>query len=130
MCRSCLQNFFNYYLSVEEVLIFRFTISICRIPGREQGADWCMVNTHGWFSYEIKLAPNRKNIICVTAGGESDNLRMIITIGEEKHAVEEKICGKKELSFVYNETEGKDSVRIRIDRASAHTPYVFSITVK
>ena len=103
---------------------------ICRIAGREQGADWCMVNTHGWFSYELKVAPNSKNIICVTAGSQSDTLKLTVTIGDEKHSVNEKVCGKKEVELIYNETEGKDCVRIRIDRASAYTPYVFSIAVK
>lgn len=100
---------------------------ICRVPGNKR---WSMVSTHGWFSYEIKVVPNGKNIICVTAGGESDELGLLVTIGEEEHLIQEHVKGKKELFFIYHEKEGKDSVRIRVDRANSNTPYVFSITVK
>ncbi len=103
---------------------------ICRIPGRGLGADWCIINTHGWFSYELKVAPNCKNIVSIVAGSQSDTLKFTVTIGDKKYSVNEKVCGKKEVELIYNEKEGKDCVRIRIDRASAHTPYVFSIAVK
>ena len=103
---------------------------ICRIPGNKRGADWSTVNAHGWFSYEIKVVSGCRNIICVTAGGEDDALHMIVTIGDEEHRVEEKVCGKKKLSFNYQETEGKNCVRIRFDRISQHTPYIYSVEVR
>ena len=100
---------------------------ICRVPGNKR---WSMVSTHGWFSYEIKIAANSENTICVTAGSESDTLSIIVTIGDDEHIVEEKVYGKKELLFTYKETEGKNTVRIRIDRNCADTPYIYSITVR
>jgi len=103
---------------------------ICRIPGNKRGADWSTVNTHGWFSYEIKVVPNSENIISVTAGSDGDTLSMVVTIGDEEYAVEERVFDKKEFLFTYEETKGKNNVRIRIDRASAYTPYIFSITVR
>ena len=102
---------------------------ICRIPGNKRGADWSTVNTHGWFSYEVKVMPNCENMICVTAGSDGGDLSLIVTIGDEVHNVAQSGSDKKELRFTYNETEGRDSVRIRIDRMTHFTPYIFSIGV-
>lgn len=101
----------------------------CRIPGNWRGADWSIVNTHGWFSYEVKVNPKCHNTICVEAGSDSNIIAFIVTIGDKKYVVNEQ-SDKKEFAFDYFEDAGASKVRVRIDRMSVHTPCIYSIKVK
>lgn len=102
---------------------------LCRIPAAGKGESWSTVNTHGWFSYEIKVIPNCNNKILVTAGSSKDFLNLIVTVGEEEHIFREKINHKKTVEINYKENKGMENVRIRFDRNSAEIPYIFTVEV-
>ena len=102
---------------------------ICRIPGNRAGLKWSMINAHGWFSYLLKLKKNAENEIVFTLGSATDTLSAEITIGDEKHVLNEPIRGKKDFAFFVKDA-GAGNVRVRIDRTDANTPLVFTIKVK
>ncbi len=105
---------------------------LCRIPGNRRGAQWSQINGHGWFSYEVKVAPNAENTFLLEMGSLTECLDVKITIGNAEYVVREEAPkgGKKQFAFVYAETKGADKVRIRIDRISPYTPLVYTICVK
>ena len=101
--------------------------ALCRIPGHRKGAEWSSINAHGWFSYEVAIAPNTVNTIRILMGSSSEQLDAAIDIGGQKHTIHDNIDGTREYCFNYVETEGKDAVRIRFDKISGCTPYIFWI---
>lgn len=103
--------------------------ALCRIPAAGKGESWSMVNTHGWFSYEIKVIPNKNNKILITAGTSKEFLNLIVTVGDEEHIFCEKINKKKIIEINYKENKGMESVRIRFDRNSSEIPYIFMVEV-
>ena len=68
---------------------------LCRIPGNRRGMEWSSINAHGWFSYELRVSPQKENRICVVIGSAGDQLDVKITVGEEEFVIREKACGKK-----------------------------------
>lgn len=105
-----------------------FEDGVCRIPGTNKGKDWSTVNAHGWFSYEINVKPNEENEITVVAKGSDGRLDMGVEIEGERTVVSENADGKKEIAIRYFAKE--KIARIRIDRTSAYTPFVYEIKVK
>ena len=105
-----------------------FEDGVCRIPGTNRGKAWSTVNAHGWFSYEIKVKPNVKNEIVIVAKGTDGQLDMLVDIDGEKTEIREKVEGKTKLKI--NFLAKNDAARIRIDRISSYTPYVYEIKVK
>lgn len=103
--------------------------SIYRIPGTGRGTSWSTVNTHGWFSYEIKVKPNAENIIKLTLGTHlCDDIDIKVSVDGAEYTFREKAAGKtKEVSIPYSSE--KSSVRIRFDRFTANTPCVHAICV-
>lgn len=112
-------NFSDTY--VEEDTIFR-------IPGTYRGAGFSAVNTHGWFSYEIKVKPNAENKIKVALSSMGDSIDIKVNIDGTEYTVNEKADGMKEFEFTY--TGDKDAIRIRFDRFTGNTPCVHWIAVK
>lgn len=104
--------------------------ALCRIPGSIRGMHWCSVNAHGWFSYLIKVKPHAKNVIKILMGSSGEELAVGITIGEKEHIIQESLEGRKEYCISYTEEAGQSAVRIRFDKISANTPFVFTIKVK
>ena len=102
----------------------------CRIPGSGRGKSWSLVNSHGWFSYEIKVKPDAEQLIKVVASSLSDKLKLKITIEDEIYNFDETVDGKKELVIHYKERKGNNTARIRFDRISAETPYIYQIVVE
>lgn len=102
---------------------------LCRLAGSDRGEKWNGVNAHGWFSYLIKVKPNEKNIIKLTAGGMNGTLKTAVTIGEEKFNVNNDEKSVKEYVLEYNEKAGKNEVRIRFDKISESVPCIYSIEV-
>jgi len=102
---------------------------ISRIPGNRKGEEWSTVNTHGWFSYEIKLVPYEENTIKFTASNPQGRISLTVTIGEKTYTIDEKADGKKEITLGFMENKGNDSIRIRFDRNSKYTPYIYNVKV-
>jgi hypothetical protein len=103
---------------------------LVRICGNRKGLEWSMINAHGWFSYEIAVkenAPNTVEIVCETKG---DSLDMKITLGKSETIIKESVDGKKVISIPYSAKAGETSVRIRFDRLSGNTPFVYTVKVK
>ncbi len=101
---------------------------LCRIPGNLRGAEWSLINAHGWFSYEVKVRPKSDNKITVKFGSFTRQLDVKVTIGEQSQEISEPIEGKRELTFDYK--AGKEStVRIRFDKISGNTPCVYTVKV-
>ena len=100
---------------------------LCRIAGNKKGAQWSSVNTHGWFSYNIKVKPNCENILKIELGSLSDMLDIDILIDNDNYTISEESKSKKEFTFRYNNKDNKDNIRIRFDRRSANTPCVYAI---
>ena len=103
---------------------------LCRIPGNIKGLKWSGINAHGWFSYEIRVKPNSKNVIKVLCGSVNGKLDAKITIDGNEQEIREEISDKKWLTFNYLEKGGKDKIEIRIDKISANVPLIFKIEVK
>ena len=88
----------------------------CRIPGNKASLRWSRINAHGWFSYEIKVKPEKENTISFLLGSATDFLSIQIIIGNKTHVIKENISGLKEYTFPYLADEtGK--VRIRIGKS-------------
>lgn len=102
---------------------------LCRLAGSSKGAEWCAINAHGWFSYLIKVVPNSKNIIKISADALGANPEMKVTIGGEEHILTREENGVSEYELIYTEAHGDDSVRIRFDKISNATPCVYTIKV-
>lgn len=100
---------------------------LCRFPGNKS-STWSQINAHGWFSYELKVKKNSTNRISFSLGSATENLSIQITIGEAVHFIKENLSGKKDYVFEYKATN-EDTVRIRIDRVDANTPFIFNIKV-
>lgn len=105
-----------------------FEDGLCRIPGTNRGKAWSTVNAHGWFSYEINVKPNTENEIVIVAKGSDNHLDLSVTLDGETTVIREEIEGKKEIKIKYHAKERL--ARIRIDRISAYTPYIYEIKVK
>ena len=103
---------------------------ICRIPGTNRGKSFSTVNAHGWFSYLIKVKKNSQNKITVSAKGENGNIDFCLDLDGTAHEIHEKSAALTDIEIDYNETEGKEYIRLRIDRISADTPFVYTIKVK
>ena len=100
---------------------------ICRIPGTNRGKKFSSVNAHGWFSYEVKARPNTENTLVVLVKGTDGQIDFSITVGEESFNISEKAAGQKEYVFKFTESAGCDFVRVRIDRISGYTPFIYEI---
>ncbi len=103
---------------------------VCRIPGDARGAEWCSINAHGWFSYEIALKPGAENEIIVEWAAYNEDIDAVVTIGDSEFEIHEQAPEKKEVIFKYTAGAGEDKVRIRFDRLSGNTPCVYTIKVK
>lgn len=101
----------------------------CRIPGNSVGTQWSSVNSHGWFSYLIKIKPNSENKIKIIMENSDGEIDCYITIGDEKYTIHEKTTSKKEITLKYFESHGDNYVRIRFDRNSRYVPFVYRIIV-
>lgn len=100
---------------------------ICRIAGSKRGRAWSTVNSHGWFSYCVNVKPYCNNILKIELGSLTDTLDIDILIDNNSYTISEKIKGKKEFTFVYNNNADKAYIRLRFDRRSANTPCVYTI---
>ena len=103
---------------------------IFRIPGTGLGKAWSMVNAHGWFSYELKVKPNQVNEISVFAKGSDGKLNYSIDLDGEKTLVNKEGDELTETLVRFTENKGNTTVRIRIDRTTGYTPYIYQIKVK
>lgn len=101
---------------------------VCRIPGTNRGKDWSTVNAHGWFSYLLKTKPNEENEITVVAKGSNGNLEMSVDIEGEKTVYCKRTDIKEEIKIKY--FAKNTTARIRIDRISSYTPFIYEIKVK
>ncbi len=101
---------------------------VCRIPGTNRGKAWSTVKAHGWFSYEIKVKPDAENEIVIVAKGSDGQLDMSVDIDGEKRVIRQAADGKTEVKLAYYAKN--QTARIRIDRISGYTPYVYEIKVK
>jgi hypothetical protein len=100
----------------------------CRTPGHKPGSNWSSINAHGWFSYEMAVKKNSLNTVSCTLEGSGGQLDVKITVGDvskEFHITGE---GLHTLTLDYS-AKNEEYVRIRFDRISANTPFVYSVTV-
>ncbi len=105
-----------------------FEDGVCRIPGSNRGKAWSTVNAHGWFSYEIQVKPNEENEIIIVAKGSDGHLDMRVEFDGEKTTVRQETEGKTQVKIKY--FAKAQTARIRIDRISAYTPFIYEIRVK
>lgn len=105
-----------------------FEDGVCRIPGTNRGKAWSTVNAHGWFSYEIKVKQNVENEIIVVAKGRDGRLDFSVEIDGKKTFINQTTDRKTEIKLSH--FAKSDVVRIRIDRISANTPFIYEIKVK
>ena len=103
-----------------------FEDGLCRIPGTNRGKKFSTVNAHGWFSYEMKVKPNAENTVAVTVKGSDGHIDFSVTVGEQLFEVRETAEDKKTFTFSVNAGDA-DTVRVRIDRISGNTPYIYEI---
>ena len=102
----------------------------CRIPGTNRGKNFSTVNAHGWFSYEMKVKPNSLNTLVIVAEGTDGHLDFKLTVDEDSVEIHEMQDGMAEFEFDFEETEGKNAIRIRLDRISGFTPYFYELKIK
>ncbi len=101
---------------------------VCRIPGTNRGKAWSTVNAHGWFSYELKVNKGVENEITIVAKGTDGKLDMSVEIDGDTTRISKNVEGKTQVKIGY--FAKSDAVRIRIDRISANTPFIYEIKVK
>ena len=101
---------------------------VCRIPGTNRGKAWSTVNAHGWFSYEINVKPGVDNEIVIVAKGSDGKLDMSVEINGDTKRISRKVEGKTQVKIGY--FAKSEVARIRIDRISANTPFIYEIKVK
>ena len=101
---------------------------VCRIPGTNRGKAWSTVNTHGWFSYEIKVQKDKENEIEIVTKGSNGQIDMSVEIDGQKTMIRRRAEGKIGIKLSY--FTKSDIARIRIDRISANTPFIYQIKVK
>ena len=101
---------------------------VCRIPGTNRGKAWSTVNTHGWFSYEIAVQKEKENEIEIVAKGSDGKLDMSVDIDGQKTEIRQNAEGKTSVKLRY--LAKASTARIRIDRISANTPFIYEIKVK
>lgn len=102
---------------------------VCRIPGTDRGRAFSTVNAHGWFSYEITITPYAENKIVLLARGSDGNIHYSVDVNGETTLVREKSADAKETVVCYKEERGETIARIRIDRISSFTPFIYTIKV-
>ena len=100
-----------------------------RITGNRNGLKWSSINAHGWFSYKLKVIPEKENIIKVSAGAVSGNLNIKVTLGDKEYIVNKSSAEKTELEFTYKADREEDFVRIRFDKISVDMPCIYTIVV-
>ncbi len=104
---------------------------LCRIPGNRRGAEWSQINGHGWFSYEVKIRPNSKNVLVLELGSLTERLDISVTAMDKTFTVKEKSpVGVKKYEFEIDNPTENDIMRVRIDRISPYTPQIYSIKIK
>lgn len=105
-----------------------FEDGVCRIPGTNRGKAWSTVNAHGWFSYSVKTKQNEENEITVVAKGSDGYLDMNVDIEGEKTIIRRRTEKKEEIKIKYFAKTTR--ARVRIDRISSYTPFIYEIKVK
>ena len=101
---------------------------VCRIPGTYRGKAFSTVNAHGWFSYEVRVKPHEVNTIIVSAAGTNGHIDFDLTLGDVRHAVRATAQGRQEFSFSF-EAGDQNTLRVRFDRATGYTPFVYEVKV-
>jgi len=101
---------------------------ICRIPGTYRGKAFSTVNAHGWFSYELQVKPHAANILVVSASGSDGHIDFDATIGNQTYALRAHTGGKQDFRFEY-EAGDECAVRVRFDRATGYTPFIYTVKV-
>ena len=101
---------------------------ICRIPGTYRGKAFSTVNAHGWFSYEVRLKSDTLNTVVIMAAGSDDHVDFDVTIGTQHHEIRGTAAMKTEYILQY-QAAAESAVRIRIDRVSGYTPFIYEIKV-
>lgn len=101
---------------------------VCRIPGTNRGRGFSTINTHGWFSYEISVQKDKENEIEIVAKGSDGQLDMSVEIDGVKTEIRQSADGKTSVNLRH--FAKANTARIRIDRISANTPFVYQIKVK
>ena len=102
---------------------------ICRIPGSGRGTNWSTVNAHGWFSYLVKIVPNYKNTIRISAGSTGTSTDVKITVGNNEFKFYGEPSKNAEFIINYVSNENENYVRIRFDRISPNTPHIYTIEI-
>ncbi|MBQ3048481.1 MAG: hypothetical protein IJC94_00850 [Oscillospiraceae bacterium] len=109
---------------------YLFEDGVCRIPGTNRGTSFSVVNTHGWFGYEMKIRPLAANTVIVTAKGSSGKINFKLTVNGEEFEVKDEFNGKKQFSFTFEEKDGRAAADIQIDRITGYTPFIYEIKIK
>ena len=101
---------------------------ICRIPSTYRGKSFSTVNAHGWFSYELMVRPGVPNTLVVAANGSDGHIDFDLTIGDVKHEVRAASPEKAEFTFSFNPGSA-ETIRVRVDRVTGYTPFIYEIRV-
>ncbi len=112
-------NFSDTYIKLD---------GICRIPGTYRGKAFSAVNTHGWFSYEVRIKPSSANKVIISAAGSEGHIDFDLTIGSSRHEIRDLSPHRKDYVFSFH-TGNEDTLRIRIDRATGYTPFIYELRV-
>lgn len=100
----------------------------CRTAG-SQRTTWSVVNTHGWFSYEMKVKPGTENVLTVTGKGADGNLNIDIEINGEMKRYHKSGEGLVDIKHCFTPKEGQDVVTVRIDRNSPSLPFIYTLVM-
>ena len=68
--------------------------------------------------------------MAVVAEGTDGHIDFKLTVGEDSIEIQELRDGISEFEFNFEETEGHDTVRIKLDRISSYTPYFYELKIK
>ncbi|MBQ3597359.1 MAG: hypothetical protein II988_06085 [Clostridia bacterium] len=101
---------------------------LCRMPGSNRGRGWSSVNTHGWFSYDVKVKKDAPNVIAITVGSKDPMIDFTVSIDGQVYKISQENKGDQTFRFKYI-ANNNDYVTVRIDRISGNTPLVYNVKV-
>ena len=101
---------------------------LCRIPGTYRGKAFSTVHSHGWFSCEVKVKPNATNTLIISAAGSDGHIDFDVTIGSDQREIRCIADGRRDFTFTFD-ADGQDTIRVRIDRVTGYTPFIYEIRI-
>ena len=75
------------------------------------------------------MKPNATNTLIISAAGSDGHIDFDVTIGSDQREIRCIADGRRDFTFTFD-TDGQDTLRIRIDRVTGYTPFIYEIKIE